>query len=351
MIRDSSEDPARQRALAFAAFIAGTVNQGGAGAASPLLPIPGDASFRRFHRFSAHVAGQQRALIAVDAPPATENNAQYLRLGNLWHRSGLRVPEIIRADVEHGFFVVEDLGERRFADAIAAPDANVDSLYRAALEPLLRIQQLPDDGSCPPYEATRLHTEVSLFADWLMTRALERPPTAAESALLASAADVLVENLMAQPRVTVHRDYHSRNLVLDAGGHIGIVDYQDALRGPYAYDVVSLLRDCYVRLPDARVASLRDCYRQAATYLPHHIDLVTDFDHAGMQRHLKAIGIFARQWVRDGRPHYLADIPRVLDYLIDVGRQYPAPLSSLAELAAGIRAAVVASPRLQAAIA
>jgi hypothetical protein len=335
MIRDDTGGSDRERAAAFESFVEAALAGLGSQRHGHLQPVTGDASFRRFHRIAT--AGGT-SLVAVDAPPATENNGQYARLAALWRRAGLRVPQVHAADLARGFFVVEDLGRRRFADAIAEPGADVDALYRAAIDTLVDIQQLPDDGSCPPYDAARLRMEVSLFAEWLAGGLLRRPPSAAQAALLAAATDLLVDNLLAQPRCTVHRDYHSRNLLVCADGGIGIVDFQDALRGPYAYDVVSLLRDCYVRLDDARIAALLAWYRLRSGCST--AALQSDFDHAGIQRHLKAAGIFARLWLRDGRPHYLGDIPRVLDYLVDVAGRYPPPLSTLAEYVADVREAV-----------
>ena len=202
--------------------------------------------------------------------------------------------------------------------------------YQQALALLMRIQRLPDDGTCPPYELSRFRTELAIFREWFLARLLGQTLTHAQQTLLDATERALLTVIERQHRVCVHRDFHSRNLLVLDNDELGIVDFQDALYGPYSYDVVSLLRDCYVRWPDTDVSAWRDHYAQlAAAQLPaqhiargalHH--LATDFDYTGMQRHLKAIGIFARLWVRDGRAGYLPDIPRVLNYLIEVSARY-----------------------------
>ena len=290
-------------------------------ATGPPRAITGDASFRHFHR----IATSAGTFVLVDAPPATENNAQYLLIATRWRARGLPLPEVLASDLAQGFFLVADFGERLLADVLRneAPHHR----YRQALDLLVRIQTLPDDGTCPPYDADRFRMELGIFDEWFLDRLLGCQLSAAETALLHEVQQSLLRVIARQRRVCVHRDYHSRNLLVLGDDTLGIVDFQDALFGPYSYDVVSLLRDCYVRWPDSDVIAWRDLYaRLAAEHLPPDpglSDLATDFDFTGMQRHLKAIGIFARLWVRNGRPAYLNDIPRVLGYLIEVGAAYP----------------------------
>jgi aminoglycoside/choline kinase family phosphotransferase len=302
----------------LARFLATTLQGMGRAATGPWHSITGDASFRRFHR--VHTDGGP--LVLVDAPPATENNGQYLRIATRWAEAGLAVPRVFAADLEHGFFVVEDFGDLLFSQALATQDA--DALYRRAIELLWRIQALPDDGTCPPYEMARFEMELGIFREWFLGAALGHVLTPGEAELLGRTERTLLASIASQPRACVHRDWHSRNLLVLPSGELGIIDFQDALVGPYVYDLVSLLRDCYQRWPDAQVAAWQAHYLQGAdARFSARATFATDFDLTGMQRHLKAVGIFARLWKRDGRTGYLADIPRVLGYLRDVGSRHP----------------------------
>ena len=239
------------------------------------------------------------------------------------------MPEILASNLELGFFLVSDFGNRLLGDVLRSEEPG--PRYHQALDLLLRIQALPDDGTCPPYAMDRFRMELDIFREWFLEGLLGYHLGAAETAVLRTAQTALLEVIARQPRVCVHRDFHSRNLLVLDNNQLGIVDFQDALFGPYAYDAVSLLRDCYVRWPDADVAAWRDHYAEAAAerLAPQRFasgaldDVETDFDFTGMQRHLKAIGIFARLWVRNDRAGYLADIPRVLGYLVDVSARYP----------------------------
>ena len=344
------------RALQLAQFVAQALARRGRSATGPWQSITGDASFRHFHRVPTDFG----SLIAVDAPPTTENNGQYLRIAQHWRGAGLPVPQVLADDLQQGFFLVSDLGSLLFAEALsrhtaqaASPDAEPlhgtakhastvhataehataedDQLYRRAIELLWRIQALPDDGTCPPYELARLQMELGIFREWFLQAALGYAMTPAESALLAHAETVLLANIAEQPRCCVHRDWHSRNLLVLPDRSLGIIDFQDALTGPYVYDLGSLLRDCDLRWPDTDVDAWQQHYLQGAdSRFQNRAAFRTDFDLTGMQRHLKAIGIFARLWRRDGRMGYLPDIPRVLHYLRDVGTRHP-PLHSFAD--------------------
>ncbi len=337
------------RAAQLAQFVDQALARLGRSARGAWQPITGDASFRHFHRVHTDVG----SLIAVDAPPATENNSQYLRIAQRWRRAGLAVPEVLADDLQQGFFLVGDFGDLLFTQALSSraaqsahlpadPPADVpersmrateqdNQLYRSAIELLWRIQALPDDGTCPAYEVARLQMELGIFREWFLQAALGYTLTAAEADLLTHAEGLLLANIAAQPRRCVHRDWHSRNLLVLPDRSLGIIDFQDALTGPYVYDLVSLLRDCYLRWPDADVEAWKQHYLQGAdSRIQQRAEFSTDFDLTGMQRHLKATGIFARLWRRDGRTGYLPDIPRVLSYLRDVGARHP-PLHSFAD--------------------
>ena len=301
----------------LARFLATTLHGMGRAAIGPWHSITGDASFRHFHRVHTDAG----PFVLVDAPPATENNLQYLRVATRWAEAGLAVPRVFASDLEQGFFLVEDFGDLLFSQALVTHDA--DALYRRAIELLWRIQALPDDGTCPPYEMARFEMELGIFREWFLGAALGHTLTPGEAELLGRTERALLANIATQPRACVHRDWHSRNLLVLPSGELGIIDFQDALVGPYVYDLVSLLRDCYQRWPDAQVAAWQAHYLQGAdARFRGRSAFGTDFDLTGMQRHLKAVGIFARLWKRDGRTGYLADIPRVLGYLRDVGARH-----------------------------
>jgi N-acetylmuramate 1-kinase len=301
--------------------------------------LSGDASFRRFYRVHlarVHLAGPTpgpRALIAMDAPPATENNAQFVRLSVRFREHGVQVPEVIEADLERGFLLVEDLGDTLYADVYGTSARTL--ALEAALEMLIRIHVMDNsDGLVPPYTVERFRDELGLFTDWLIGGLLGITPDRAVRDLLARSWRCLIDNTRMQPQRCVHRDFHSRNLLFRDGA-AAAVDFQDALWGPLSYDLVSLLRDCYVRFDEEdvvrwrlRYLALADAAGIARNYDP---DLFAQqFDRTGVQRHLKAIGIFARLHLRDGKGGYLPVIPSVLEQLVDVTARDP-ELSALGD--------------------
>jgi aminoglycoside/choline kinase family phosphotransferase len=238
----------------------------------------------------------------------------------------VHVPRILAQDLQQGFLLLEDLGEQVYLDHLQ-PE-RVDELYAAALRALLCIQLTGSKAGLACYDAALLQQEMQLFIDWFLCRYLGLTLSAAEQAMLQACFALLAEAALTQPQVLVHRDFHSRNLLICADNSPGIIDYQDAVLGPVTYDVVSLLRDSYISWPQAQVDAwlasyadqavaaglLSDAQRQA---LPEWFDLM------GMQRHLKVVGIFARLHLRDGKSSYLADIPQTLRYLLAVAQRYP----------------------------
>lgn len=296
-----------------------------------LTPVSGDASFRRYFRVERPGA---EPLIAMDAPPDKENSAPFLDVTERLLKAGVHAPKVFQADLEQGFLLLEDLGDDLYQPALDAQ--SVDRLYAEAIDALLRIQRHGDSQGLPQYDEALLRREMTLFPEWLLERHLGIRLEASAQAELQKVYDLLVEQALAQPRVLVHRDYHSRNLLLCEPDNPGIIDYQDAVYGPISYDLVSLLRDCYVSWPRAQVAGWRDHYvakAQAAGLLGEadSAQFTRWFDMMGVQRHLKAAGIFARLWHRDGKPGYLADIPRTLGYIEALADEYPAlhPLTDL----------------------
>ncbi|MBA1148470.1 phosphotransferase [Ectothiorhodospiraceae bacterium WFHF3C12] len=296
--------------------------------------VAGDASFRRYFR----VFHGDESYIAMDAPPDHEDIKPFMTIAWALRDCGVNVPEVLEVNQEQGFLLLSDLGDRLYLDAL---DANsVEHLYGDALETLERIQTRgPRDQSVlPPYDSALLGTEMSLFTDWLLGRHLGLSMDAGGQAGLDAALACLTENALDQPRVCVHRDYHSRNLMVVEDHNPGVLDFQDAVVGPVTYDLVSLLRDCYIAWPRSRVEAWALEYRArpAVREIAGDVDdeqWLRWFDLMGIQRHLKASGIFARLYHRDGKPGYLGDIPRTLRYVAEAGSAYPEmePLVSLVE--------------------
>ena len=289
-----------------------------------LKPASSDASFRRYFR----VTHDGSSFIVMDAPPEKENTRPFVTVARLLLDVGVNVPEILDESPDLGFLLLSDLGNRLYLDALNGE--TVERLYGDALGALAAIQACaPVRGVLPDYDHALLMREMGLFRDWLVGKHLGITRNEAQSALLEQAFARLAENALAQPQVCVHRDYHSRNLMVTRRNNPGILDFQDAVIGPVTYDLVSLLRDCYIAWPRDRVEAWALGYQelalQSGILREEHEDPVRFlrwFDLMGVQRHLKAAGIFARLNHRDGKPGYLNDIPRTLGYVIDVARRY-----------------------------
>ncbi len=283
-----------------------------------LEPLPGDAGFRRYFRLRC-----RPPLLATYAPPEREDNLAFITKGLALARAGVRVPRVYAVDYAQGFLLQEDLGPELMAAGLRR--GAVEQCYQWALATLREIQQVAPDPSCfPAYDAQLLQEEMALFPRWFLADLLGIVPSAGERRLIAAVFSLLIDSAMAQPQVVVHRDYHSRNLILTRSGRLGVVDFQDAVVGPVTYDLVSLLRDCYYRLDEADLARYWRSYVDAAG-VP--IDALAQwrqwFDWMGLQRHLKVLGIFARLWLRDGKARYLEDLPLVIRYVLEVADAYP----------------------------
>jgi N-acetylmuramate 1-kinase len=293
-----------------------------------------DASFRRYFRVDTGDPAHP-TLIAMDAPPPMEDCAPFVKAARVLGEAGMTVPVVLEADLARGFLLLTDLGTRSYLDELS--DDTADRLYRDATVSLVKLQRASRDGVFPPYDREVLLRELMLYPDWYVARhrGIELAPS--EREVLACAFEQLISNNLAQGRVFVHRDYHSRNLmVLDGDANPGVLDFQDALTGPVTYDLVSLLRDAYVCWPEERVIdwAVRYWERARAAALPVATDFgdfYRDFEWMGLQRHLKVLGIFARLYHRDGKDRYLADLPLVLDYVIRAASRYGAftPLARL----------------------
>jgi len=288
-----------------------------------LSPASGDASFRRY--FRVHLGTE--TFIAMDAPPDREDCRPFVRVAAAFAARGLNVPRILASDLERGLLLLSDFGERQYLAAL--DEASAPRLYGDALAALLRLQAGEEDGKTvlPPYDETLLLQEMALFQEWFLERHLGLTLDAGQLEVLEAAFAKLAAAALEQPRVWVHRDYHCRNLMVVAQDNPGILDFQDAVTGPVTYDLVSLLRDCYIRWPGDRVQAWLEAYHRQAVaqgLLPgvSLAQLRQWFDWMGMQRHLKAVGIFARLRHRDGKPGYLADIPRTFGYLLEVSARH-----------------------------
>ena len=273
--------------------------------------LPAEASTRRFYR----VRTRSGTRIAMDAPPATEDNPRFRRLSALFRAHGVAVPEVIAFD-DRGFLLVTDFGDRLLSRVYA--EGRADGALELALDTLMRIQAIPS-AAVPAYTAQRFRDELEIFAEWLVGGLLGNAPPA----FLEGVWRALVDAARAQPTVAIHRDYHSRNLLLRDDGELGVVDFQDALAGPVTYDLVSLLRDCYHVFSESVVAHWRTRYRSLADCGMDEAQFVRAFDLTGIQRHLKAAGIFARLSLRDGRGSHLPDVVPTLERVVAVGMAYP----------------------------
>jgi hypothetical protein len=296
-----------------------------------------DASFRRYFR----VTRRGDTSIAMDAPPDKEDMAPYVRVAAMLVDVGVNAPRVLHQDAAQGFLLNTDLGTRTYLNELADV-SKADALYGDALSALVTIQAKADRHArtLPPYDAAVLQREMALFPEWFVARHLSLTLTPAEEQQLQTMFDVLIAEALRQPRVFVHRDYHSRNLMVGDGqrygANPGILDFQDALYGPVTYDLVSLLRDLYIAWPVERVHAWVKRFRREALAAGVAVGGSDDeflrwFDFMGVQRHLKVLGIFARLWHRDGKPGYLKDLPLTLHYVRDVVDVHPelAPLKRL----------------------
>ncbi len=325
------------RRLALETWVARVLADTGTYASDTWQPVAGDASFRHFYRI--HTGTE--SLIAMDAPPATENNAQFIALSKLFRSASVCVPVVVASDVENGFLLVSDLGELLYSTVYRTDEH--DAAIDAALDTMTRIARVGDGaGMVPPYTAQRLHDELDLFRIWFVEGLLQQTLTKSHERMLQDVWQRLIDSIDAQPKVCVHRDFHSRNLLWGADRVTRVVDFQDALYGPALYDLASLLRDCYVRFDEAEIARWRDRFRVRAAHAGLHVEpdparFAQQLDLTAMQRQLKAIGIFSRLELRDQRPSHLVDIAPVLDHLIDVAATHSEFMAFSQWLAQSIR--------------
>jgi aminoglycoside/choline kinase family phosphotransferase len=306
-----------------------------------LAPASEDASFRRYFRLTLATPWRgHRTLVVMDAPPPMEDCRPFVHVASLLRAAQVHAPEVLASDVERGFLLLTDLGSRTYLAALDRESAR--GLYLDAIDALVRWQLATRDGELPVYDEALLRRELELFPDWYVARHVGATLDAKQQAVLEQAFRVVLDNNLAQPRVYVHRDYHSRNLMV-ATPNPGVLDFQDAVIGPITYDLVSLLRDAYIAWDESEQIDLAVRYweRARAAGLPVDPDfsvLWRDFEWMGVQRQLKVLGIFARLYHRDGKAGYLADMPRVMAYLRGACARYGAlaPLLRLLDELEGI---------------
>ncbi|MEC8299428.1 MAG: phosphotransferase [Pseudomonadota bacterium] len=277
-----------------------------------LLNFSDDASFRRYFRFSNNSGG----LVFVNAPPEKEDNQSFVKIAAALKNSGIPCPLVQAFNFDFGYLAVSDLGNRLFLDEIEKYSSTRRSLYRLAINELIKMQDITCD--IPFYTEKKLLEEMALFDEWFVKNYLLIKPSKSVQRFLKEAYSFLAKQALDQPQVFVHRDYHSKNLMLSESLSVAMIDFQDAVIGPVTYDLVSLLKDCYVDLSPSLLHSEADFFHKALLKkgtLERDFSFQEKFDFMGIQRHLKCAGIFARLNLRDGKPKYLSHIPRVLNYL------------------------------------
>ena len=286
-----------------------------------LAAITGDASFRRYFRVNT----SDQSYIVMDSDPDKLDNTPYIELNKVFSQHGFKLPKILQADEKQGFFLLSDLGNTHLADLLGDEDRTLH--YKHLIKLSAQWAQIPPAQYMKVFDGEFLQFELSIFRDWLVDNFIGEQLSADEQQMWQQACELLVNNALEQPIVTVHRDFHSRN-IMRTGQQWAIIDYQDAVQGPVCYDLVSLLRDCYFKLPE-----------QELDYLLHYAydefseqQLLQDtsfamfkrwFDLTGVQRHLKAAGIFCRLKLRDGKSGYLNNVLPTLTYISNVSKEYP----------------------------
>jgi aminoglycoside/choline kinase family phosphotransferase len=296
-----------------------------------IRPASSDASFRRYFRVDA---ADGSTYIAMDAPPPQEDVRPFIHVADVFGKTGASVPQVLAQDVERGYLLLSDLGSTTYLKQLNADTAH--KLYLDAIDSLILIQAQSQPGVFPEYDRALLHRELMLFPDWYVAKHLGLELSDKQKETLNKMFDAVLANNLAQAQVYVHRDYHSRNLMVLGKGNPGILDFQDAVYGPITYDLVSLLRDAYIQWDEEMVLDWVIRYWERAKHagLPVNPDIDTfyrDFEFMGVQRHIKVLGIFARLYHRDGKDAYLKDMPLVMEYTRKAAGRYKelAPLVRL----------------------
>lgn len=296
-----------------------------------LVPLTGDAGFRAYYRFTVNGT----SYIGVDAIPDKSNNLAFVEIQQVLEKKQINVPKIITHDLTQGFLCLSDFGDKLFSDFLTP--SNMEEAYQnvIGLLPIIAEIEQPHNYTLPDYDADFVHLECNIFTEWLLEKHLNISLDEHDKKQLNSCFQILVDNALEQPQVFMHRDFHSRNLMLidspkksqKSSLPLGVIDFQDAVVGPITYDIASLLRDCYVKWPNDKVEALFDYFCQQMDVQNKYSTIDKKqwqrwFDLTGMQRHVKASGIFARLFHRDDKAGYLKDIPLTLSYIVDISEKY-----------------------------
>ena len=289
-----------------------------------LTPASADASFRRYFRIESKNPDFP-TLIVMDAPPQHEPLDAFIKVDLLLENAGLNVPQILEKNLTEGFLLLNDLGTKTYLAELNHDSA--DRLYKDATHALIQMQLASKPNVLPNYDEALLQRELDLFPEWYLQKHLNIQLTDLQNIQVKKAFALIIQNNLAQAKVYVHRDYHSRNLMVTEKNNPGVIDFQDAVYGPITYDASSLWRDAYIAWPEERVIDWVIQFweegRQAGLPVPDDFgQFYRDFEWMGLQRHLKVLGIFARLFHRDGKDGYLKDIPLVLEYAIATANRY-----------------------------
>lgn len=307
-----------------------------------LTMVAGDASNRRYFRLRA----AQRSYILAQAPPATEKNREFVQVQQALAKGGINVPEIFASDLGRGYLLLEDLGDRQLLPELN--ESTVDAAYGRAFTVLEKLAVIPaPEPNWPVYDRDLLAEELSRFSQWFTHGLLACVQTERDSVVWKPFAELLVNSALEQPRVLVHRDFHSRNLMVKVNGDLAVIDFQDAVLGPITYDAASLLRDCYIRWPAERVEVWARAYYQRLRetgQLDEGVGIerfLRWFDWMGLQRHIKVLGTFARLYLRDAKESYLHDLPLVLAYTQEILEKYAGQEPAFADFLNWMRSALL----------
>lgn len=297
-----------------------------------LEPASEDASFRHYYRLTL----ASESFIVMDAPPEQEDCEPFVRVSNILHACNVNVPIIHNIDLEQGFLLLSDLGDEHYLNKLNAETVN--NLYSDAIRTIVLMQVGSDTAELEKYDEPLLRREMSLFTDWLLDKHLGLALNTNQAKAIDDLFNLLVTNALEQPQVFVHRDFHSRNLMLTTENNPGVIDFQDAVHGPITYDLMSLLKDCYIKWDNDEINAWIDFYLSELAVRDDKLEIDREqfqrwFDLMGVQRHLKASGIFARLSHRDSKHGFLKDIPRTLSYIVDLKTKYEEllPLCQLIE--------------------
>lgn len=284
-----------------------------------LKPLAGDASFRRYFRISYNELSQ----VVMDAPPEKEDLEPFIRIANTFKNAGVPTPEILAFDIQQGFLLLSDFGDQLLLGKLQAE--TVDGCYQQAMTTLLKIQNCSlTDEKLPAFDQAFMLKEMNLCPEWFFQAYLSLELTLAEQQIVHHSLEWIATVVAQQPLTYIHRDYHSRNLMILADGELGVIDFQDAMRGPITYDLVSLLKDCYISWPREQILKwVSQFHSQSAVASIYTLaDFIRAFDLCGLQRHIKVLGVFSRLYLRDNKAGYLQDLPLTLRYVLETTERY-----------------------------